>query len=135
MIKEFYEQIHVISSLENAKLKLSNFVIKTLKPEPITALFDTGATCSCMSKQVFQKIASKIDLIRKPLKVNIASGATLGPIGIAPLHLNIEEQNFTHNFIVCTKLKQNLILGLHFAQRYKTGILIENYSSDMKAKR
>ena len=61
------------------------------KTEPITALFDMGATCSCMSKQVFQKIANKIDLIRKPLKVNITSRATLGPIGIAPLDLNIGE--------------------------------------------
>ena len=71
---------------------MSNFTV--LKTESIAALFDTGATCSCMSKQVFQKIADKIYLIRKPLKVNTASVATLGPIGIAPLDLNIEEQKF-----------------------------------------
>ena len=63
----------------------------------------------------------KINLIRKPLQVNTAIWATLGPIGIAPLDLNIEEQNCTNNFIVCTKLKQ-LILGLDFAQRYNIGI-------------
>ena len=89
------------------------------KIEPITALFDTETTCSCNSKQVFHYIVDKINLIRKPLKVNATSRATLGPVGIAPLDLNIEEQNFTHYFIGCTKLKQNLILGLHFAQRYK----------------
>ena len=50
------------------------------------------------------------------------SGATLGPIGIAPLDLNIEEQYFTNNLVVCTKLKQHLILGIDFAQRYKIGI-------------
>ena len=64
-------------------------------------------------------------MIRNPLKVNTASGPTLGPTGIAPLDLNIEEQNFTHNFIVCTKLKQHLILGLDFAQRYKIGINLD----------
>ena len=48
-----------------------------------------------MSKQVFWKIADKVDLIRKPLKVNTAGRATLGPVGIAPLDFNIEEQNFT----------------------------------------
>ena len=90
--------------------------------EPITALFDTGPIWSCISKQVFQKIAHKINLIRKPLKVKTTSGATLGPIGIAPLDLDTEEQNIIHNFIVCIKLKQNLILGLDFAQRYKIGI-------------
>ena len=60
----------------------------------------------------------KINLIIKPLKVIIASAATLGPIRIASL----AEQNFSHNFIVCTKLKHNLILGLDFTQRYKIGI-------------
>ena len=54
--------------------------------------------------------------------MNSASRTTLYPAGIAPLDLNIEEQNLTHNFIVCTKLKQNLILGLNFAHRYKIGI-------------
>ena len=77
---------------------------------------------SCILQDMFKKIAEKINLIRKTLKVNTASGATLGPISIAPLEVNIEEKNFTHNFIVCTKLKQHLILGLDVAQRYKIGI-------------
>ena len=102
--------------------KLSKFAVKILKTEPIPAMFDTGATCSCILKQVFQKIAYKINPIRKPLKVNATRRAILGPIGTAPLHLNLEEQNLTHNFIVCTKLKQNLILDLTFAQRYKIAI-------------
>ena len=50
------------------------------------------------------------------------SRATLGPTGIAPLDLNIDNQNFMHNFVVCTKLKQHLILGLDFAQRFRVGI-------------
>ena len=64
---------------------------------------------------------AKISLIRKPLKVNTANRAILGPIGIAPLDLNIE-QNVTHNFIACTKLKKTLNLGLDFAQGYKISI-------------
>ena len=84
-LKEIYEQNHIISNLEYAKPKLSNFAVKILKTEPITAPFDTGATCSCILKQVFQKIADKFNLIRKALKVNTASRATLGPIVITPL--------------------------------------------------
>ena len=49
--------------------------------------------------------------------MNPASTATLGLIGIAPLDLNVEEQNCTHNFIVCAKLKHYFILGLESAQR------------------
>ena len=50
------------------------------------------------------------------------SRATLGPIGIAPLELNIDDQNFTHNFVLYTALKQHLILELDFAQTYRTRI-------------
>ena len=32
-------------------------------------------------------------MIKKPLKVNTASGSTLGPIGIACLELKIDDQN------------------------------------------
>ena len=95
----FYEQNHTISTLEYAKLQLSNFAVKILKTDTLTALLDTGATCLCILKQVFKKIEDKIHLIRKPLKVNTPNGATLGQIGIAALYLNIEEQNFTHNLL------------------------------------
>ena len=69
----------------------------------------------------------KVNMVRKPLKVNTASGGTLGPIGIAPLELNIDDQNFVYSFIVCTKLKQHLILRLDLAQRCRIGIDWEKY--------
>ena len=56
------------------------------------------------------------------MKVNTASRALLHGIGIALLDLNKEEQNFIHNFVMCTKIKQHLISGLDFTQRYKIGI-------------
>ena len=56
-----------------------------------------------------QKFSDKVNMIKKPLKVDTASRATLGPIGITLLELNISDQNFADNFIVCTKLKQRLI--------------------------
>ena len=73
-------QNQIISNLAYAKLKISNVAVKILKTEPITALFDTGATRSCIKKQVFKKLADKINLIRKPLNVNTTSRATLGSI-------------------------------------------------------
>ena len=103
-------------------LKSLNFAVKIVKTEPITALFYTGATYSCISQQLFRKISGKTDMIKKPLKVNTASRTTLGPIGIAPLELNIDDKKIVHNFIMCTNLKQHLILGLDFTQRYRIGI-------------
>ena len=46
----------------------------------------------------------------------------LGPIAIVQLTMNIEEHILKHNFIICTRLKQPLIIGLDFAQRYKLGV-------------
>ena len=56
-----------------------------------------------------------------------ASRTTLGLIEIVPLILDINNHTFVHNFIICKKLKQSLIVGLDFAQRYKTGIVWDAY--------
>ena len=47
---------------------------------------------------------------------------TSGPIGKVQLSMNIEEHSFKHNLIIYIKLKQPLIIGLDFAQRYKLGV-------------
>ena len=105
---------NTISNLEYAELKLSNFAVKLLRTEPVTALFDTGATCSWISQQIFIKISDKVNMIMKPLKVNTASRATLEPIGIDPLELNIDDQNFVHNFHCMYKIEPHPIQGFHF---------------------
>ena len=87
----FYEQNHTIFNLEYAKLKMSNFAVKCLSIEPITALFATGATFSCISQQLFIKISNKVNMLKKSLKVNIVSETTLGPIEINPLELIIDD--------------------------------------------
>ena len=86
----------------------------------MTCLFDTRATCSYLNK--YSLNFGQIKMIKKPLKVNTAGGATLGPIGIALIEVSIDDHNFVHNFIVCTQLKKHLILGLDFTQRYRIGI-------------
>ena len=54
--------------------------------------------------------------------MHITSGTTLGPIGITPLELTIEDQILLHNFVICAKMKQPLILGLNLSQIYRIGI-------------
>ena len=77
---------------------------------------------SCISYQLFMKTSDKVDIIRKTLRVNTTSGTTLSTMDIDHLTMNIEEHNFKHNFLICTKLKQSLIIGLDFVQRYKLGV-------------
>ena len=78
---------------------------------------------------IMYKKSDKVSMIQKFLKVNTASGTVLGPIGIAHLELNIDDHIFVHNFIICTKLKQPLFLGLTFAQRYGIEIDWEMYGT------
>ena len=61
--------------------------------------------------------------------MHIASGIALVMIGIVPFIMNIEEDRFRYNFIICTKLKQPLIIRIDFAQRYKIGVEWHNYGS------
>ena len=112
----------MISNIEYAKLKCLHFAVKLLNNKPTIALFNIGATCSCISHHLFQKISDRADMTRTSLQVNVASRTFLGPIGIVPLICDINDHVFVHNFIICKKLKQPLIVGLDFAQRYKTGI-------------
>ena len=100
-------------------LKLSNFVIKILSIEPIIALFDNGVICTRISHQLFLKFSCRLDMTQKSLKVNTASGTT---IGIGPLELNIDNHVSMHNYIICTKLKQPLIMKLDFAKKYGIGV-------------
>ena len=67
-----------------------------------------------------------MNVIWKTLWVNTPSQTMLGPIGIVHLTMNTEEHFFKHNFIICAKLKQPLIIGLDFAQRYKLGVDWDN---------
>ena len=57
-------QEHMISNIEYANLILSNFIIKILSNETIIALFHTGATCSCISHNQFQKISDKVNMTK-----------------------------------------------------------------------
>ena len=53
----FYRQVHRLSNLEYAKLKMSNFAVKLVDCELIITLFNTVATCSCISCNLFTKIS------------------------------------------------------------------------------
>ena len=98
--------MHRVLHLEYFKLKLSNFTVKCHNCYQIIAPFDTGATCSYILYLLFMKISNKVNIIKKTLQVNTASGATLGAIGLEQLTMNTEEHIFRHNFITCTKLTQ-----------------------------
>ena len=84
-------------------------------------MFDTGATCSCISYKTFQKIITNKKIINKKIRVVQADGHSLDPIGTVELDIQLGKEQFKYKFIVCRNLKMPIILGLDFAVYHKIG--------------
>ena len=84
-------------------------------------MFDTGATCSCISYKTFQTIINNKKIINKKIWVVQADGHSLDPIGTVELDINLGKEQFKYKFIVCRNLKTPIILGLDFAEYHRIG--------------
>ena len=104
------------------KGKLATFIIKLFNTEPVSALFDTGAICSCISASLYNQLSKKVVLTKKYLRLGQADGTSIGPKGLVRRLLEINDNHFEHLFIVCQNIKQPLSFGIDYAQSYKIGI-------------
>ena len=111
-----------MSNVQVIKGKLATFIIKLFNREPVAALFDTGATCSCRSASLYYQIFKKVTMIGKHLKVGQADETGQGQKGLVKLLIEIDNNHFEHLLIVCQNLKQPLLFGMDFAQSYKIRI-------------
>ena len=84
-------------------------------------MFDTRATCSCISYKTFQTIINNKKITNKKIRVVQADGHSLDPIGTVELDINLGKEQFKYKFIVCRNLKKPIILGLDFAEYHKIG--------------
>ena len=71
----------MVSNVQVMKGKLATFIIKLFNTEPVSALFDTGAMCSCISASLYDQISKKVPMTQKHLKVGQTDGTSLGPKG------------------------------------------------------
>ena len=86
----------------------------------VNALYDTGATRSCMNYDTFFNLG--LDLDDKPAPhVRTASGTDMGAISFTTLMFAINGHIFTQQFIVCRSQTRPLILGQDFCVCYCTG--------------
>ena len=51
---------HIVSNMQSMKGKLAIFFINLFNTEPVSALFDTGAMCSCISAFLYDQISKKV---------------------------------------------------------------------------
>ena len=66
----------------------------------INALYDTGATKSCMSLKTFESLKLRLTKDRCPFIVT-ATGASMEPIGFTECFFDINGHSFAQKFIVC----------------------------------
>ena len=89
----------------------------------VTAIVDTGANCSCINTDFRNRYFPNTPIEKsRGCSVKQASGSSVGAIGTIAMVCNIKGKAFRHEFIVCSDLKETMILGLDFAQSYKIGI-------------
>ena len=86
----------------------------------INALYDIGATRSCMNYDTFFNLG--LDLDNKPAPhMRTASGTDMGAIGFAALTFAINDHIFIQQFIVYRSQMRPLILGQDFCVCHCTG--------------
>ena len=56
------------------------------------------------------------------LKVEQADGTSLLPRGVVMLQVRLHTHTFSHPFIVCVKLQQDMLLGFDFTEHFSIGI-------------
>ena len=56
------------------------------------------------------------------LKVGQADGTSLLPVGVVMLQVKLHQHTFSHPFVVCVKLQQNMLLGFDFFKHFSIEI-------------
>ena len=88
----------------------------------INALYDTGATKSCMSLKTFESLKLRLTKDRCPFVVT-ATGTSMEPIGFTECSFDINGRVFTQKFIVCNNQTRPIILGKDFAAKNCIGVV------------
>ena len=92
------------------------FFPESKDPETVwDSLMDSGATRSCMNYDTFIKIGNGNLRQRGTPTVTTADGGNLGALGITTCKVCLGTETVKQDFIVCTYLKRNIILGIDFA--------------------
>ena len=80
------------------------------------ALYNTGATKSCMSLKTFESLKLKLTDEKCPFIVT-ATGTSMEPVRFTQCSFNINGHSFMQKFIVCSNQTRPIILGKYFVSR------------------
>ena len=88
----------------------------------INALYDTGATKSCMSLKMFESLKLRLTKDRCPFVITV-TGTSMEPMGFTECSFDINGRVFTQKFIVCNNQTRPIILGKDFAAKNCIGVV------------
>ena len=94
----------------------------SIKQTKINSLFDTGATKSVMSGDMYKRLKLGPLDTKRLLKVVGADGTSLGAMGRISCEINIGERTFKQTFLVCQNITRPVILGKDFARENCAGV-------------
>lgn len=115
---EIHAQVNVI--LGDAGLA-SEFILVINEKKEIF-LYDTGASHSLMNLEWFYTMFpnQKLDT-SKVVSITAASGTKMRPSGTFTTTFQLGSKSFTQEFIVCSNLTSNIIVGLDFQKNNRIG--------------
>ena len=94
----------------------------TIKNTHINTLFDTGASRSVMSGDMYRKLELEdLDSTGLPKVVGV-DGTSLGVMGRVKCEITLGKRTFKQTFLVCQNITRPVILGKDFARDYFIGV-------------
>ncbi|MBI2061363.1 MAG: retroviral-like aspartic protease [Nitrospirae bacterium] len=91
-----------------------------------TALFDSGATYSCISPEI-ARVLEQVTTLRKPLVFGTArNGDTLTATEVVRLDFYYQGYRFSDEFILVPDLSEQVIIGAATLQKWRMKLDFEN---------
>ena len=117
----------VITKRRTEKAANKPIVRCTCESLPVKALFDSGAECNVISKDLFDQISKrkKIYLSKTNGNIKCANGEIIHCLGVAWLTLTVGQQTTKHPFKVVDSIFPEVIAGIKLMKQAKIKVVPE----------
>lgn len=105
-----------------------NEIVVNIKDRKVRILIDTGASRSVISDTFAKSLKIPINRNEQssPVKLMVADGRFVAPLGLIDLTLKVNGLNLPWSFLVLPNLAQRLIIGMDFLEANRACIDIKN---------
>ena len=94
------------------------------------AKIDSGASCNCISKTLWDKITTSNKLLKSGITLTGAGGSKLVFLGFVDITCSIGKFMFTDKFAVIEGMVSDMLLGIRWEHKFNTHTGKHNFISD-----